>query len=300
MSANVQTQTTAPSSPQQKETRGVRGGFARFLRHRVAVGASVVLLTIIAISIGAPLLTHYGPNQLALLSPYLAPGTGGHVLGTNALGEDVWTRLLYGGRVSLLVAFAAATMASVLGIAVGSLAGYYGHWVDNILMRFVDLVLSFPDLFLLLVLASYTGLSEGTMILFIGGFSWMGMARMVRGVFLTLRELPMVESARAIGAGSWRIILRYLLPGAMGPVIVALTFAVARAMLLEAALDFLGFGISPSVPTWGNMLVSAQQSLSAQPLAVVAPGLMITATVLSLNFIGDGLRGMWVTQGRAI
>lgn len=264
--------------------------FQRFRRNRMAVISVVVLFAICLSAIGAPLITSVSPNRMNLLLSYSGLGTPHHILGTNALGEDVLSRLLYGGRISLLVAFSAAGVSTVLGIATGAAAGYYGRWVDSLLMRLVDLMLSIPDLFILLVLASYTGLNVLTMILFIGAFSWMGTARIVRGVFLSVRETPMVEGAYAIGASSGRVIGRYMLPSAIGPITVAVTFAIARAMLLEAALDFLGFGISPSIPTWGNMLVSAQQALGVQPWEVVAPGVMITMTVLALNFIGDGFR----------
>lgn len=262
----------------------------RFRRNRMAITSVVVLILIILSALAAPFLVSTPPNHMDLLLPYAPIGTVNHPLGTNALGEDILSRLLYGGRVSLFVAFAAASVSTTLGIGTGAVAGYYGGWVDTVLMRLVDLMLSVPDLFILLVLASYTGLNVLSMILFIGVFSWMGTARIVRGVFLSVRETPMVEGAYAMGSPTGRIITRYLLPSAMGPITVSLTFAVARAMLLEAALDFLGFGISPSIPTWGNMLVSAQQALGVQPTAVVAPGVMITLTVLSLNFIGDGLR----------
>ncbi len=264
--------------------------FRRFRKNRMAVISVLVLVLIVLSAVAAPILTPVSPNHMNLVLSYAPIGTAHHLLGTNALGEDILSRIVYGGRVSLFVAFAAAAVSTTIGIGAGAVAGYYGRWVDTVLMRLVDLMLSVPDLFILLVLASYTGLNVLSMILFIGAFSWMGTARIVRGVFLSVRETTMVEGAYAIGAGTGRIISRYLVPSAMGPITVSLTFAVARAMLLEASLDFLGFGISPSIPTWGNMLVSAQQALGVQPMAVVAPGVMITLTVLSLNFIGDGLR----------
>ncbi|PSR25562.1 MAG: peptide ABC transporter permease [Sulfobacillus thermosulfidooxidans] len=284
-------------NPEQESTP--RRWVQRFNRNRMAVGSVVVLILIVLSAVAAPVLSPYRPNNMNLQLSYAPLGTPGHLLGTNALGEDILSRLLYGGRVSLFVALSAATVSTFIGVTCGALAGFYGGWLDTILMRFVDLMLSIPDLFILLVLASYTGLNEVTMIFFIGAFSWMGTARIVRGVFLSVRETPMVEAAQALGASGVRIMVRYLIPSAIGPITVALTFAVARSMLLEASLDFLGFGISPSIPTWGNMLVSAQQALGIQPWAVVAPGLMITLTVLSLNFIGDGIREIWDSEGSA-
>src|SRR5437763_1135402 len=178
----------------------------------------------------------------------------------------------------------------LLGILVGATAGYVGGWVDNALMRFVDLVLSFPSLFLLLILAAYTGVGLVTIILFIGFFGWMYLARLTRSEFLVLREMQYIEAARAIGVSGGRTMWRHMLPNAMAVIIVNVTFAIAGAMYVEAALDFLGFGLPPEVPTWGNMLAGSESYIAVNPLLTVAPGVLLTLAILAVNFVGDGLR----------
>ncbi|MBA3416355.1 MAG: ABC transporter permease, partial [Chloroflexia bacterium] len=197
---------------------------------------------------------------------------------------------IYGGRISLLVGVAAALISSVVGVVVGAIAGYYGGWIDAVLMRFVDLVLAFPAIFLLLILFSLRGSSVASVILFLGLFGWMWLARIVRGEFLSLKRREFIEAAHAVGVPDGRIILRHLLPNVVAPIIVSTTLNIAFYMLAEATLSFLGFGVPPSVPTWGNMLNSARPNYTTVPIFAIAPGLTLTVVVLAINFVGDGLR----------
>ncbi|MBM3274375.1 MAG: ABC transporter permease, partial [Candidatus Sericytochromatia bacterium] len=226
----------------------------------------------------------------------------GHPLGTDELGQDVLARLLYAGRISLFVGLTAAFLGVVFGSIIGSIAGFYGKVVDTSLMRFTDMVLCVPLLMLLMVLSSFTrGMTIVpflpadlqqlvVLVLIIGLTSWMGVARLVRGEFLSLRAQEFAEASRAMGGKDFWIITRHLLPNAMAPIFVAATLGVGEAIILESALSFLGFGVQPPVPTWGNMLTNAQQYMISTPWLAVYPGMMIFMTVVSINFIGDGLR----------
>jgi len=261
----------------------------RFLRHRLAVISLGVVLLMVLVAIFAPLIAPYSSTTQDLLNTLSAPSAQ-HVLGTDDLGRDILSRLIYGSRVTLGIGFAASLVSLLLGLAVGATAGYAGTWIDTLLMRFVDLVLSFPSLFLLLILAAYTGVSIVTIILFIGFFSWMYLARLIRSEFLLIREMQYIEAARAIGLGGWRTITRHMLPNTVASIIVNTTFIIAGAMYVEAALDFLGFGLPPEVPSWGNMLAGSQSYIAVNPLLSIAPGVLLTIAILAVNFIGDGLR----------
>jgi peptide/nickel transport system permease protein len=263
----------------------------RFRRHRMAVAGGIVLLILVGVSILAPFLTPYPPDQINLLNASLPPSPQ-HLLGTDELGRDIFTRLLYGGRVSLLIGAFTMMVASVVGTFYGLVSGYFGGWVDAVLMRFVELLLSFPAIFLLLILISFVGghASLLLMVLYLGLFGWMGLARLVRSEVLRVRSLEYVEAARTLGMGHLRLLLRHILPNVMAPVWVSATFSAAGAMLSEAALDYLGFGLPPGVASWGNMLADANTTVLTQPMAAVIPGAVITLAVVSLNFIGDALR----------
>ncbi|MGH7881315.1 MAG: ABC transporter permease [Candidatus Dormibacteraceae bacterium] len=261
----------------------------QFLRHRMALLGAALLLLLTLAAILAPLITPYSPTATDLSHITMGP-TWQHPLGTDELGRDVLTRLIYGGRVSLTVGVCSMLLATALGGIVGSIAGSVGGLVDALLMRIVDFMLSFPALFVLLILASYRPNSLFNIIFYIGCFSWMGMARLVRGQFLSLREQDFIVAARSVGASRLSIIIRHLLPNTAAPIIVAATLGVAGAMLTEAALDFLGFGVPPDVPTWGNLMVNAEEYLTAAPALAIAPGLVITLAAVSINFIGDALR----------
>jgi len=211
-------------------------------------------------------------------------------MGTDQLGRDQLSRLMHGGKFSLQVGVLATVVAVLAGTVLGALAGYYGGLADSIIMRFTDFMLSVPRLLVLLLVGGVFGTSLVLIIALIGLTAWMHVARLVRAAFLSLREREFVEAARALGAGDARLIVRHILPNALGPVIVAATLGVAGAILAESTLSYLGYGVQPPTPTWGNMLQNAQSEMYAAPWLAIFPGLLIFATIMSINFVGDGLR----------
>ncbi len=261
----------------------------RFRRHRIALGGGTVILVLVVITLLAGVIAPYRFADIDL-GARLRPPSPAHLLGTDTIGHDVFTRLLYAGRVSLLVGFTAAAAAASVGVAIGGAAGFYGGWLDNILMRVTDIWLALPELAILIVLSKYLGGSVGGVVFVISLFAWRGIARLVRGEMLKLRGLEFSDAARALGATDARILIRHLIPNALAPVIVSSTLVVGGAILNEAALSFLGIGIQPPVPSWGNMLQNAQDFILASPWLAVYPGLMIFLVVLCFNFLGDGLR----------
>lgn len=280
--------TSAFAQPPQTYGRRV---VKRFLKHKPAVAGLVFLVLLGAIIIIAPFFLPYAYDEqdYELLG---APGpmTAKHWLGTDELGRDALTRLVHGGRVSLAVGLAGAIVSTFVGTMIGALSGFYRGWTDALLMRFTDVVLSIPTLPLVLLLSGLFRPSPPLLVAIVGALIWMGTARLVRSQFLALREREFVEAARALGAGGARLMFRHILPNAIGPITVAATLAVGSAIMLESALSFLGFGIQPPVPTWGNLLHSASSWLSQAPWLAIPPGLCILFTVLSVNFLGDGLR----------
>jgi peptide/nickel transport system permease protein len=264
--------------------------WGRFRRHRLAMVGAGVALVLILMALLAPWLAPYAFDRIALGSRWALP-SGAHFFGTDELGRDVLTRIMYAGRISLSVGFLVALNVSILGMLVGATAGFYGRVPDVVLMRLVDVLLSVPTLPLYLILAALIpGGGVSRIIIIFTAFGWTGVARLVRGQILSLRTLEFVQAARAMGASEPRIILRHLLPNALAPVIVAATLAVGNAILGESALSFLGLGIQPPTPSWGNMLQRAQEYIWNAPHLAVFPGLFIFLTVLSFNFLGDGLR----------
>ncbi len=262
----------------------------RLRKSPLAIGGIIVLTIIVAAALFAPVLTDYGQNEIDLFSINAKPSSD-HLLGTDGLGRDVLTRLLYGGRLSLLIGVSAAILTTILGIIVGAISGYYGGWIDSSLMRFVDLMLAFPSLFVLLILAAMLDeISVSLIVIFLGCFGWMWLARIIRGEFLTLKAREFTEAARSIGVPDRWIIIRHLMPNVVGPIIVTTTLDIALYMLAEASLSFLGFGVPPGTPTWGNMLNEARPFYTTRPLLAIAPGLTLTIAVLAINFVGDGLR----------
>jgi len=251
-------------------------------------GGGVIIILVLAAAL-AGVIAPYRFEDIDLTAR-LQPPSWAHLLGTDTIGHDVFSRLLYAGRVSLLVGFFAAVVAASVGVVVGAVAGFYGGAVDNALMRITDVSLALPDLPILIVLSKYMGGSVAGIVLVISLFAWRGVARLVRGEVLKLRGQDFTEAARALGASDIRILLRHLVPNALAPVIVAATLIVGGAILTEAALSFLGIGIQPPVPSWGNMLQNAQDFILSAPRLAVYPGVMIFLTVLCFNFLGDGLR----------
>jgi peptide/nickel transport system permease protein len=267
----------------------LRIAWQRFRHHKVAL-AGLLLFALLALgSIFAPLLTPYAVDQQDLFDQ-LAPPNAHHLLGTDTLGQDVWTRLLYGGRTSLSIGILSALLSTVIGVIVGAVSGFYGRWIDAVLMRAVDLLLAFPAIFLLLILFSIIQASATSVILFLGLFGWLYLARIIRGEFLSLREKEFVEAGRALGVSNLRIMARHMLPNVIAPIIVTTTLEIAYNMLAEATLDFLGYGVPVDVPTWGNMLTGAEEFYLTVPLLAVFPGVALTIAILAINFVGDGLR----------
>jgi len=262
----------------------------RFTNHRLALlgVASITLLTL-ACALGPYVLPH-DALFIDLHARFLAPLTGDYYMGTDPLGRDIAARLLMAGRVSLLVAFFAMLLSTLIGTLVGVIAGYRGGWVGAALMRTVDGFLAFPSIFLLLALSAALKPSPAMVTVIIAITSWMEVARIVEAEVRSLREREFVLAGRMLGLSGAHIMFREILPNAMGPIIVAATLTVARAILMEAYISFLGYGIQPPLPSWGNMLGGAQQYLATAPWLAIIPGIAITIAVTSFNFIGDGLR----------
>ncbi len=269
-----------------------RLAFARFRAHRLAVAGILVLGALVLCVLLGPLITPYSGQHTNLDEIFLAPSPR-HPFGTDSLGRDLLTRMLYGGRISLAVGVLAVSVAVTLGTVIGGLAGYYGRALDTVLMRFVDMMLSFPRLFLLILAAVFLRdlfPSFLIIVVLLGALSWMTVARLVRGSFLALKEREFVEAARSAGTRDRAIIWRHLLPNSLAPIIVAATLGVATAIISESTLSFLGLGIQPPTPSWGNLLKDAQTDMGTAPWTAVFPGLAIFLTVVSINFVGDGLR----------
>ncbi|RLD03156.1 MAG: peptide ABC transporter permease [Chloroflexota bacterium] len=269
----------------------------RFRRHPGAmVGA--VILTILIISVLLAGLSPYDP-EISDIKNRFQPPSRTHLFGTDGLGRDVLVRVLYGGRVSLTVGFLVVAITLSIGVPVGAAAGYFGGWVDNILSKLIDATLSLPALMFMILLAAILreidlpflkSNSTLTISLVLGVLSWPTVARLVRAVFLTFREMEYVTAAKALGASNLRIIISEILPNGFGPIIVESTLGIGYAIMEESTLSFLGFGIMPPTPSWGNLLDNAQEHLSEYPWLAIFPGLMIFLTIISINFIGDGLR----------
>ena len=269
----------------------------RFKRHRGAIAGSIVLGIIVAMCVFA-FLSPYDPEKSSILNRFQPPSTA-HLMGTDALGRDLFTRILYGGRISLAVGVIAVSISLLIGIPFGALAGYYGGRTDSILMRFTDAFLSLPP-FMVLILLSAILREQGlpflqrnnvlTIAFVIGILSWMTFSRLVRAAFLTLREMDYVSASRALGSSDRRIILGHILPNGIGVVIVEATLQLGYAIILEAGLSFLGFGIQQPTPSWGNLINSAQDHFIKYPWLAFFPGLIIFLTIISVNYIGDGLR----------
>ena len=275
--------------------RELRGGMPqqvarRFVRHRLALAGSFVIVALFLASALAPLIAPYNPEAVAPRLRFKGVLTSGHLLGTDELGRDVLTRLMYAGRVSLTVGFAAMLVTIVLGSVIGLLAAYYGGWVDAALMRLTDVFLCFPTVYLLLVLAAFVSPSVLSITLIVGATAWMEVARIVRSQFLSIKALDFVTAARALGSSDRRIMFHELLPNGMAPIIVAATLNVANAILAESYISFLGYGIQPPQASWGIMLKNAQDFFTRAPHLAILPGFAITLSVLAFNFVGDGLR----------
>jgi peptide/nickel transport system permease protein len=268
----------------------------RFFKHRLAGIAVVLLMVMVLLALGASF-SPYSPTQQDPAKPFLSPNAT-HWFGTDELGRDIFTRILYGGRVSLIVGLVSTLLTILLGVAVGAISGYYGGWLDNVLMRITDTFLTFPTIFVLIILSSllrelpYPWLKNSVLvvIVIIAALSWMWLARLVRSLFITLREREFVTATRALGGSSASIIIRHILPNCLGPILVSGTLQMASAIITESGLSYLGFGVQPPTPTWGAILSTAQVYVYRAPWMAIYPGVMIFITVMTINYIGDGLR----------
>lgn len=274
----------APSAP--IGNRALR----RFCRHRLAVVGLVTIVLLILASVFGPSLIPFDELRIDVRNRFAPPMTNMHVMGTDQLGRDLAARLLNAGRISLTVGFAAMLISVVFGTVVGAVAGYYGGLIGAVLMRIVDAILCFPSVFLLLALAAFIKPSVPMITLIIAATAWMEVARVVQNQIRSLRERDFTVAALMVGASDFTIMFRELVPNVIGAVVVAATLTVARAILMESYISFLGYGIQPPTASWGNMLNNAQQYLVSAPWLAIFPGLMITLAVASFNFVGDGLR----------
>ena len=266
----------------------------RFRRNRLAIAGAAIVLLLVLIAFGSPLLVqlHLIADPLKQHVEYIeaAPGQNGYPFGADELGRDTLSRLLFGSRVSLAVGIFVQAIILPIGLAIGLTAGYFGGRIDNLLMRFTDIWYAFPDLLFVLVVVSVFGPSLLTIFGAIALVNWVGLARLVRGQVLSIKEKEFIEAARSSGSAPAKLILKHLLPNSLGPIIVTLTFGIPNAIFLEAVLSFLGVGIQPPTPTWGQMVFDGYENIYANPTSVVFPALAIGFTLLAFSFVGDGLR----------
>jgi len=260
-----------------------------FIINKLALFGLLIVGIMAILAIFAPLVATHDPNEINLVNALTGPSKK-HLLGTDSLGRDLFSRMVYGARISLSVGFIAVGISVLIGVALGSIAGYYGGWIDSVISRFIDIMLCFPSFFLILSVIAILGPNILNIMIVIGVTSWMGVARLIRAEILSLKEREFIEAARAIGASDPRIIIRHLIPNGIGPVLVSATLGVAGAILLESGLSFLGLGVQPPTPSWGNILTEAMSTLGIAWWITLFPGLAILITVLGYNLLGEGLR----------
>jgi peptide/nickel transport system permease protein len=261
----------------------------RILKNKMAIFGLVILLILVLGSVFAPLVAPYSPNAMKMKEALRPPGTPGHLLGTDELGRDLLTRLIYGGRISLTVGLIVVAIAGSIGVFLGAISGFYGGWVDALVMRVSDIIQAFPFLVLALAVVAIVGPSLTNMMVVLGAVSWVEYARLVRGLVLSEREKEYISASLALGQSRLGVILLHILPNCLSPILVQATFGVASAILAASALSFLGMGAQAPTPEWGAMLNSARAHLK-QPYLSVMPGVAIMITVLAINFVGDALR----------
>jgi len=263
--------------------------WGRFKRNRPAVVGGAIVLSVFLVAILAPWISPFDPAYIDIEKILIGPSQA-HPLGTDELGRDVLSRMIWGSRISLLVGFVAVGISIMIGILIGAIAGYYGRWVDDILMQFVDIMLSIPTFFLILAVIALVEPSIWNIMIVIGITSWMGVARLVRGQFLALKEMDYVTAARALGAKDRRMIFFHILPNAMAPVYVSAVLGVAGAILVESSLSFLGLGVQPPTPSWGSIITGGKDTIEIAWWLSLFPGLAILITVLGYNLLGEGLQ----------
>ncbi|MBI5554777.1 MAG: ABC transporter permease [Elusimicrobia bacterium] len=249
----------------------------------------MIIAILAAVALLAPKIVPYEPTSQNIMERLQKPSLK-HLLGTDELGRDVFSRLVYGARISLSVGFIAVGISVIIGVFFGALAGFYGRWIDSLIMRFVDIMFCFPSFFLILMIIAVLGPNIYNVMIIIGITSWPGIARLVRGEILSVKEREYVYAAKAIGASDLRIIFKHILPNALAPVLVAATLGIADAILVESGLSFLGLGVQPPMPSWGNILTSGKDYIESAWWLTLFPGLAILITILSYNLAGEGLR----------
>jgi len=272
----------------------------RLAGNRMALAGGIIVILLFVVSLAAPLLAPYDPLAIDL-TRILAPPSWQHWCGTDQLGRDVLSRMIWGAGISLKVGFVATGIAVLIGALLGALAGYYGGWWDMVIMRLVDVMLCFPTFFLILAVIAFLEPSIWNIMIIIGATGWMGIARLVRADFMSLKERDFVTAARVLGASDTRIIFRHILPNAMTSILVAATLGVAGAILTESALSFLGIGVQPPTPSWGNILTAGKDNIDIAWWLSLYPGLAILITVLGYNLLGEGIRDAldpWLRGGR--
>ncbi|MDA8078253.1 MAG: ABC transporter permease [Nitrospiraceae bacterium] len=268
----------------------LRGIFwRRFSNNSLAVAGGVIVLSLFIIAVLAPVVSPYDPNAIDRSHVLMPPGIH-HPLGTDDLGRDVLSRMIWGARISLAVGFVAVGIATAIGMMLGALSGYYGSWTDRVIMRFIDIMLSIPTFFLILAVIAFIGSSIWNIMIVIGLTHWMGVARLVRAEFLSLKEREFVLAARAIGASDLRIIFRHVMINSLAPVLISAVLGIAGAVLVESSLSFLGIGVQPPTPSWGNILTLGKDNMEIAWWLSVFPGLAILITVLGYNLLGEGIR----------
>ena len=260
----------------------------RLLRNFAFTAGALLTVALVLVALAAPLLAPFDPNTQDTSRRLESPSKQ-HLLGLDELGRDVLSRIVFGARISLRVGFSVVLVASIIGVALGAMSGYFGGWTDTIIMRITDILLAFPGILLAIAMVAVLGPSINNVILALATIGWVGYARLVRGQVLKVREMEYVTAAKALGAKSPRVILRHVLPNVINPVIVMATLGLAGAILSEAALSFLGLGVQPPTPSWGAMLTSGRRYLGLANHLAIFPGAAIMAAVMGLNFLGDGL-----------
>ncbi len=262
-----------------------------FYKNKLTLSGGGLVLLLLIISILAPLLAPYDPGQIDL-NNVLASPSAKHWFGTDQLGRDVLSRMIWGARISLVVGFVATGIAIIIGAVLGAVSGYYGGWIDSVIMRFVDIMLCFPTFFLILAVIAFLEPSIWNIMIIIGLTGWMGVTRLVRADFISLRERDFVQAARTIGASDMRIIFLHILPNSMASILVAATLGIAGAILTESALSFLGIGVQPPTPSWGNILTAGKDNIDIAWWLSLYPGLAILITVVGYNLLGEGIRDL--------
>ena len=270
--------------------RNANNAWHKLARNKTALVGFFIVAFMVILAVFAPLIAPYDPNAINPVLPFKGIGTPGHLFGTDDLGRDILSRIIYGSRVSISIGIVAQIIASIVGVTLGSLAGYYGGWIDSLISRVMEIFQAFPDLIFAMAIMTFMGKGVLNLFIALGLLTWVRTARMIRGSVMQLKEKEYVEAARACGASTYWIIMKELVPNCLSTIIVLVTLGIPNAIMYEASLSFLGIGIQPPTPSWGNMISAAQTFISYRPVYSIMPGVAIMITVIAFNIFGDGLR----------